>query len=434
MSASGREATFSDGEVRTIALATIAGVVFGGVATGVAFPTLPLLGDILGISAIMLGVILSANRFTRLPLNAPAGNVIDRLGARKPMIVGLFAQALAPFGYVLGMVTPAVDVATVPGIGPVSAPGVVFLVSRMCWGVGSAFVFIGAFAIISHVTTHRNRGRWLGYMRGGQSLGFPSGLVLGGVLADLVSPTIAFLTAGILALLAGLVAGIVLPDVRPESEERARLRDIPRMIGRQPLIFPMGLGNLTIRFMFGGILLASVAQYADAYGMELSVLTAAGISGAVLAFGVISAGAATVISGRVSDRISNRIVVTIPAFASLALGLFVLAQFPRIEFLFLACGLMGLGTGGIGPALLALVGDMTPGPELGRMGGAYNFMGDLGLTAGPLVALPLVSAHGYQVVYLACGLAVVLAALLVTVPLLHWNVSAGQAAGSATNG
>jgi MFS family permease len=196
----------------------------------------------------------------------------------------------------------------------------------------------------------------------------------------------------------------------------------------------MGLGNLTIRFMFGGILLASVAQYADAYGMELSVLTAAGISGAVLAFGVISAGAATVISGRVSDRISNRIVVTIPAFASLALGLFVLAQFPRIEFLFLACGLMGLGTGGIGPALLALVGDMTPGPELGRMGGAYNFMGDLGLTAGPLVALPLVSAHGYQVVYLACGLAVVLAALLVTVPLLHWNVSAGQAAGSATNG
>ncbi|MFP4626919.1 MAG: MFS transporter, partial [Natronomonas sp.] len=74
--------TFSDSEIRTIALAIIAGLVFGGVATGVAFPTLPLLDELLGISAVMLGLILSANRFSRLPLNAPAGNLIDNVGAR----------------------------------------------------------------------------------------------------------------------------------------------------------------------------------------------------------------------------------------------------------------------------------------------------------------------------------------------------------------
>lgn len=428
--AAGGAREFSESEVRTIALAIIAGVLFGGVATGVAFPTLPLLGDILGISAIMLGIILSANRFTRMPMNAPAGNVIDNLGARKPMIGGLFVQALAPFGYVLGMVTPAVTVATLPWIGDVSAPGVVFLVARMFWGVGSAFVFIGAFATITHVTTEHNRGRWLGYMRGGQSLGFPSGLVLGGFLADLASPTIAFLAAGFLALFAGIVAALVLPDVQPESEERARLRDIPPMISRQPLILPMGLGNLLVRFMFAGVLLATVAQYANAYEMELSVFTAAGISGAVLAFGVISSGSATVVSGRISDQVSNRIFVTIPAFVALAAGLSILAQFPRIEYLFLACGLMGLGTGGIGPALLALVGDMTPGNELGRMGGAYNFMGDMGSTAGPLVAVPLVEATSYQFTYLACAVGVIVAAVLVTVPLLHWNVSAGRGVSS----
>jgi MFS family permease len=426
----GASGEFSESEVRTIALAIIGGVVFGGVATGVAFPTLPLLGDILGIGAVMLGIILSANRFTRMPMNAPAGNIIDNLGARKPMIGGLFVQALAPFGYVLGMVTPRVTVATVPWLGEVSAPGVVFLFARMFWGIGSAFVFIGAFATITYVTTQENRGRWLGYMRGGQSLGFPSGLVLGGVLADVASPTIAFLTAGVLALFAGTVAAVVLPDVQPESEERARLRDIPRMIRRQPLIFPMGLGNLLVRFMFAGVLLATVAQYANAYEMQLSIFTAAGISGAVLAFGVIAAGSATVVSGRISDQVSNRIFVTIPAFLALAAGLYILARVPRIEFLFLACGLMGLGTGGIGPALLALVGDMTPGEELGRMGGAYNFMGDMGSTAGPLVAVPLVEVTSYQFTYLACSLAVVLAAVLVTVPLLRWNVSAGAGAGT----
>jgi MFS family permease len=317
-------------------------------------------------------------------------------------------------------------VATVPWIGPVSAPGLVFLIARMFWGVGSAFVFIGAFATISHVTNSGNRGRWLGYMRGGQSLGFPTGLVVGGFLYDLAGPVTAFLVAGILALIAGTVATLVLPDVRPDSEERARLRDIPRMLRRQPLIFPMGIGNMTIRFMFGGVLLATVAQYADAYGMELSVLSAAGISGAVLAFGVISSGTATVVSGRISDMVSNRIIVTIPAFASLAVGLFILSQVPQIEFLFLASGLMGLGTGGIGPALLALVGDMTPGNELGRMGGAFNFMGDIGNTAGPMLAVPLVEATSYQFTYVACAIAVVVSAILVTVPLLHWNVSAGR--------
>lgn len=422
--ASGTDRTFSESEVRTIALATIGGVLFGGVATGVAFPTLPLLGDILGIGAVMLGLILSANRFTRMPMNAPAGNIIDRFGARKPMIGGLFVQALAPFGYVLGMVVPRIQVATVPYLGDVSAPGLVFLLARMFWGVGSAFVFIGAFATITFVTNETNRGRWLGYMRGGQSLGFPSGLVLGGFIADLAGPTTAFGIAGGLALFAGVVATVVLPDVKPESEERARLRDIPRMIRRQPLILPMGVGNLTIRFVFAGVLLATVAQYAESYEMQLSFLTAAGISGAVLAFGVVSAGSATVITGRLSDRVSNRIFVTIPPFVAMATGLAVLATVPRIEFLFLACGLIGIGSGGVGPALLALVGDMTPGDELGRMGGAYNFMGDIGATAGPLLALPLVQAVGFQVTYVACAVAVVLATLVVAVPLIRWNVSA----------
>ncbi len=419
----GETRQFSNAEVRTIALAIIAGVVFGGVATGVAFPTLPLLDDYLGISAVVLGLILSANRFTRMLMNAPAGTAIDRFGARRPMIAGLYGQALAPFGYLVGMVTPATTVAVLPVIGEVSAAGVVFFLARMVWGVASAFVFLGAFATITHVTTQENRGRWLGFMRGGQSIGFPSGLVLGGFLADLYSPEVAFLAAGILALLAGTIAALVLPRVRPETQKRARIRDIPSMIGRQPLIFPIGLGNLVIRFMFGGVLLATVAQYADAYGMQLSVLSAAGISGAVLAFGAITSGTATVVSGRISDAVSNRIFVTIPPFAAMAAGLYLLAVAPQIEALFVASALIGIGSGGIGPPLLALVGDMTPGDELGRMGGVYNFMGDVGGTGGPLLALPLVATYGFHLTYVVCAATVLLAGVLVVLPLLHRNVA-----------
>lgn len=414
------EALYTESEIRTIALAIIAGVFFGGLGTGVAFPTLPLLDDILGISALMLGIILSANRFTRLFMNTPAGNLVDRVGARKPMIFGLFVQAMAPFGYVLGLHVPRTTLVVIPGFDTVSIPAAVFVLARGFWGLGSAFVFIGAFAIITQVTTNSNRGRWLGYMRGGQSLGFPSGLIVGGIVTDLADEQTAFLLAGGLALVAGIVASLVLPRVDSNTEDRARLRDIPRIVRREPRIFPLGVGNMTIRFIFGGVLLATVVKYAEVTGMELSVLSAAGISGVVLATGVLCSSATTVVSGQISDRLSNRAIVTVPAFLAIAMGLSTIAMFSTIEGLFAGTALIGIGTGATGPALLAIVGDITPGSEIGRMGSVYNVFGDIGLTAGPLLAVPMVDVWlGYSVSYYLCAAAVLLTLVVVAVPLLH---------------
>lgn len=413
-------ATYSNREIRTIALAIIAGVFFGGLGTGVAFPTLPLLDDILGISAVMLGIILSANRIARLVMNTPAGNIVDRFGARSPMIFGLFVQAMAPFGYVVGLHVPRGTLVTIPGFEAVSIPAAVFVLARGMWGIGSAFVFLGAFATITHVTTNSNRGRWLGYMRGGQSLGFPSGLIVGGIVTDFANEQTAFLLAGGLALFAGIVASVVLPRVQPETDNRARLRDVPSIVRREPRIFPLGVGNMTLRFIFGGVLLATVVKYAEVRGMELSVLSAAGISGVVLATGVLCSSATTVASGHVSDRLPNRAIVTVPAFLAITGGLSVLSIFPTIEGLFAGTALIGIGTGATGPALLAIVGDITPGQEIGRMGSVYNVFGDIGLTAGPLLAVPMVDIWiGYSATYFVCAAAVLVTLLVVAVPLLH---------------
>jgi MFS family permease len=161
-----------DPSVRYVVASLVAGVFFGGLGGGVAFPTLPTLGPLLGISPFLVGAIRSVNRFTRLLMNTPAGQILDRIGTRRPMIVGFTLQGLVPFGYILGLYADRL---------PVSS-AVVFFGSRAIWGFGSAFVFVGAFSTITHVTTSENRGKWIGYMRGGQSLGFPTGLILGGVL------------------------------------------------------------------------------------------------------------------------------------------------------------------------------------------------------------------------------------------------------------
>ncbi len=415
--------SYSNGEIRTIALAVIAGIFFGGVATGVAFPTLPLLDEKLVISAVMLSVILSANRIARLFMNTPAGTIIDRIGSRKPMIFGLFTQALAPFGYIVGLHTPPIELGAVPLLGDVSLPGVVFVLARLFWGVGSAFVFIGAFATITYVTTANNRGRWVGYMRGGQSLGFPTGLILGGILTDLADMQTAFLVAGALALLAGTVATVVLPDVHAGAGDEGRsvsLREVPALLAGNPTVVLVGYGNFAVRFLWGGVILSTLASYASVNGLELSFLEAAGISGIVMGLGVLTSGSLTIVTGWASDLVDDRTILTVPAFLAMAAGFLVIAYVPTIEALLGAIVLVGGGMGAAAPSLLAIMGDLTPGDELGRMGGAYQVMGDIGLSLGPLLAIPAVESwFGYRFTYVLCAALVLSCLTIVSLPLLR---------------
>jgi len=411
----------ADPSVRYVAASLILGVFFGGLGGGVAFPTLPRLGPVLGISPLIVGIILSANRFTRLLCNAPAGSVLDRLGTRRPMIVGFVVQGLAPFGYVLGLHagTVGLDSATV------------FLLARALWGIGSAFVFVGAFSTITHVTTPENRGRWVGYMRGGQSLGFPAGLVLGGLLADAYGFTLAFAVAGCAGLSAAAVAALVLPDLAPEIDRTSGLREIPDIVRVDPRIASVGAVNFAVRLLFAGVLLSTVVLYAAEKGISIGALSETGVSGVVMAVSVLCASVTTVFVGRYSDRLSNRALIAVPALGVLAVGFALLALVPTLAGMIGGVALIGVGVGGTNPPLLAYLGDIAPGGDVGKLGGVYNTFGDLGSTLGPLVALPFVTRVGFAVEYLACVAVVLLAGVLVIGTLLDEDGTARPHGGAA---
>ncbi|MEF8830402.1 MAG: MFS transporter [Halobacteriales archaeon] len=394
--------------VRYVAASLVAGVFFGGVAGGVAFPTLPRLGPLLGISPFLVGVILSVNRFTRLLLNTPAGSILDRMGTRRPMIGGFLVMSLAPFGYVVGMHPEAV---------PGSAAGI-FLVSRAAWGVGSAFVFVGAFSTITHVTTTDNRGKWIGYMRGGQTMGFPTGLVVGGVVADAAGITEAFVLAGAAGMLSTLVAAAVLPNLAAEVNRTAPLRELPALVSRDRRVLAVGTVNLVVRFLFAGVLLSTVVLYADRNAIAIGGLSESGVSGVVMAVSVVASSVTTVVAGRISDSLPNRALVPVPALASLAVGFAAVATVPTLVGTLVGVSLIGVGVGGTNPPLLAYLGDISPAEDVGKLGGAYNVFGDVGSTAGPLIALPVAYRIGFGTQYLLCAVLVVLTGVLVASTLV----------------
>ncbi|MFB6219292.1 MAG: MFS transporter [Halobacteriaceae archaeon] len=393
-------------DVRSVAASLVAGVFLGGVGGGVAFPTLPTLGTVLSISPAVVGVILSANRFTRLLVNTPAGSILDRMGTRRPMIAGFAVQAMAPFGYIAGLHAPEWGL---------SSAGV-FVAARVLWGVGSAFVFVGAFSTITHVTTPENRGKWTGYMRGGQSLGFPTGLVVGGLVTDAFGYDAAFAVAGSAGVVATAVAAAVLPDLRADVDT-VGLRELPGLLDDRRVGAVAGV-NFLVRFLFAGVLLSTVVLYASTNDIGLGSLSGVGASGVVMAASVVAASVATVLVGRYSDGVANRASVTVPALALLGGGFVVLALRPTLAGTMAGVVLVGLGVGGTNPPLLAYLGDISPAEDVGKLGGAYNVFGDLGSTLGPLLALPLAADVGFLLGYLGCAALVVVAAGLVVAALL----------------
>lgn len=392
-----------DPGTRSVVGSLIAGVFLGGVGAGVAFPTIPALGGVLGISPLLVGLILSVNRFTRLVTNTPAGQVLDTMGTRRPMIAGFLIQGLAPFGYALGL-----D----PGPVPLSSATVFFL-SRAAWGIGSAFVIVGAFSTVTHVTTPADRGRWVGYLRGGQSMGFPAGLIVGGLVADAAGYAVAFVVAGVAGMAAATVAALVLPDVSPEMGDRARLGEIPGLVGADARVLAVSVVNFAVRFLYAGVLLSTVVLYAARNGIAVGGLSGTGVSGVVMAASVLAASVTTVLVGRYSDRLSNRAALTVPALAVLGVGFAVLALAPGLEPMLVGVALIGVGVGGSNPPLLAYLGDISPADDVGKLGGVYNTFGDLGSTLGPLVALPAADAVGFTLGYGACVALVVAVAALV---------------------
>lgn len=383
----------------------IAGVFFGGVGGGVAFPTLPTLGPLLGISPFVVGIILSANRFSRMVMNTPAGQVIDKFGARKPMILGLLLQGFAPFGYILGLYPEYL-----PGLGAAE----IFIGARIVWGFGSAFVFVGAYSIVIQVTAESNRGTWIGYFRGGQALGFPSGLILGGVLTDLFGYEVAFGVSGASGVMAAVVAAAVLPVVEGTAHQPAAIKELPSIVRRDLRILVIGSVNFTIRFLFAGILLSTLVLYAEAHGIGIGDFTALGASGFLMAIAVISSSATTVVAGKLSDKVSDRARVPIPALGLFIGGFAILGLVPTLFAVVVGVVLIGIGVGGTNPPLLAYLGDISPDADVGKLGGVYNVFGDLGSALGPLVALPVGAAIGYQMEYLlSAGMATLLLMLVV---------------------
>jgi len=379
-----------------VVAAVILSTFFIGFGGGVIFPILPNLGVVLGISPFLVGIILSANRFTRMLANAPAGGLVDRMGTRTPFVVGMVIQAFATSGYVVAMVAPL--------------PEAWFLAARILWGVGSAFVFATAYTIADDVSDGGSRGANMGLIRGGVLFGFPTGVVLGGVLSEVAGTIAAFGVATAFAAVAAVLAHATVPETHVESGIQESVK--PWDVNTSLPALTVGLVNFAVLFVYIGALFSTLVLLLKHVEVSVFGFAPQGSSGIFMGITVVAAGLSMYFGGSLSDRTGSRVPILLVFLGATSLGFLLLALADSVVGLVVACLCIGMGQGGTSGPLMALLGDLVPDGEMGRAVGTNNVFGDVGGGVGPIVTLPLVETVGFEAIYVACALFPLVAAVV----------------------
>lgn len=289
-----------------------------------------------------------------------------------------------------------------------------FLGGRIAWGIGSSLILVGALAAVMTISSAGNRGRLTGRVRTAVTLGMPAGMVLGGVVADTVSPNAAFLSAAALTLATGIFALFAIPKRARRPKHASHERAVPgvwRAMFRQPLLQVTWGSNALIMFAVSGVLLATLVVLIDARGVHVFGLAGSGTAGLLMAWMMVFRALASLSSGLLLDRHATRTAWLLPATILTAAGFVGLGLAHQAWDLALALAAIGFGSGALTVPLLTLLSDTAAPAMQGRAVSLYQVYGDIGGSIGPIVGLQLVVLTGYEPVYLSVAVAMLLLAI-----------------------
>lgn len=359
---------------RAIALALAPGTLLAGIAGGIVFPIFPIIGKEVGLSLMFIGVILAANRATRV-ITAPAiGVLADRIGGRRTLLLGLAIQIVVMGLYMLGVV--------------IHHEGALFLLGRLLHGPGSGCVFVSAQALALEAGGPTRSGASAGTVRAAIVLGVPIGFAVGGLLAEQVGHIATFAIAGGAVMVALVAASITVPDLRAKFRQRPDLSAIGDAL-RDRRMLALGSLNFALAFATGGMVLTTLALIVDSRHLVVFGRDAQGSSGLLMSILSIVDAAFTPFAGRLGDHLRAHAKVAAVSLGVVAVGLLAIGFGTGTLIVAIGVALLGLGTAGLGPSVLVMMGMVVPPDRLGTGAGVLQLCGDLGGMLGPLVGTAL---------------------------------------------
>ncbi|MEF3302661.1 MFS transporter [Paenibacillus sp. GYB003] len=391
------------------------------------YVVLPIYWHEAGLTSLwQVGVLLSVNRFVRLPLNPLIGWLYKKLPLRAGLITAVLLGAFTTAGYGLFHGFAA------------------WLALRAIWGVAWSLLRMGGFLTVIAYSDDTNRGRLMGRYNGLSRIGSLFGMLLGGTLAPIVGLSAVSIAFGVVAL-AGLPSiGIWLPRRgagSPGKPSTAAAAASPASAADTRAWYKSAtvrkaIATGLILSMLQAILTATLSLVIETNYAGTQTLLGIALAGTALA-GVLQAVRWTAEPllassfGRLSDGPKGRLPLFVAALAASAAG-FALMPWPLPFALWLAAVLLVMIAGTAVSTLMdALASDAARTASVVAVMTAYSVATDLGSAIGPAASYALAGWSG-GLVPAYVGSAVVFAAIaLWHLPSRRQRDAAPDVAGSA---
>jgi predicted MFS family arabinose efflux permease len=194
--------------VALVAVATFADVV----AYSICVPVLPDLAHRLGASPTLIGLLFGSFAVTLLAVSVPMGAVSDRTGRRLPLVGGMLVLAGSTLLFARADSLP------------------LLFAARMAQGAADGITWAVGFALIADCYGAKERGRVMGYVMSGTSVGIMLGPSIGGWLYDAGGVALPFECVAVLALVCAVgFAAMRPPACAPRPEANVSIWTIVRI-------------------------------------------------------------------------------------------------------------------------------------------------------------------------------------------------------------
>ena len=382
------------------------GTAFSLAGDSLLYTVLPTHAAEAGVALASVGILLSANRWIRLPLNPIAGAWIGRSRRRLFFVPALLIGALSTAVYSL-------NIGFVP-----------FLVARLFWGLAWVGIWVTGNTIVLDASHSENRGHWVGIYQVSFFLGTAGGAVVGGLLTDLLGYRSAMAVNAVITTVGACVVLFFLPETREWSQqpiveldpqestselapEPEPAKDKLPVVMQRGQILSAALLLAANRIAVAGMLSVTLGLFIQQQLGEGVVINGrtvgiATLTGMGLGLTTLISAVSAPISGRVSDGLGRWRTAAI--FLVPGIGGFFWLQYGTPLAMIGSLVAVAIASGSNTSLPTAIIGDASPPHTRSRWLGAMYTAGDLASAIGPPFVFWLLPLANIEVVYIIAGL------------------------------
>ncbi|MBQ5152595.1 MFS transporter [Macrococcoides caseolyticum] len=332
----------------------------------IVIPVIPALVHSLNLNAFHMGLLLASYSIVSFIVAPVWGYLSDKYGRKKILIIGLI-------GFTLSFVLFGLFIDNLP----------MLYTSRILGGLFSSACFSTTTSMVSDMTTHEERNKYMGLMGMMIGLGFIFGPAVGGLLSGISYQIPYFVTAAILTVIA-LFCLFTIQETLQHSTDSEQATVNPKLL--TPAVYILLLSTFIVTFTMSGM-----ESSFQLFEIEKINITATQMGMLFMIGGLVNAGLQggylrKVKHGQEKPVIITGQLITIVAFIMLPFSM-------NLFYAGLCLVLLMSGNALVRTLLTSQLTKETSSNKMGKLTSISYSMDSLGRILGPLLFTALLSRH-----------------------------------------